>query len=164
MYISHEQVTLKHEQEVQIPSHRKCPSGESDLFPLLSWNPPADPESLQDKQKFIHYISVKQSNQSENPTQELESDWSHPVRLSANESGSKVTLSMPVCNGEYTTVPLCVTGHDRRGLTYFVIREDSSPFFLLYNHTSVPVVYGHQNTTSAGNLWIDAHCFIASIS
>ncbi|KAK3088608.1 hypothetical protein FSP39_021244 [Pinctada imbricata] len=62
--------------------------------------------------------------------------------------------SVPMLDGDFDTVPLCISGHEKKGLVYYVIREDRSPCFVLYNHTPGPVVYGHQDNSLTGNIRI----------
>lgn len=72
-------------------------------------------------------------------------DWSIPVRLVANENPGRVTVSLPVVTESVMSLPLCIVGQTKHGVSYFVIKEDKSPSCLLYNYTNVPIVYGYQN-------------------
>ena len=95
---------------------------------------------------FIHYLSLQHT-----PTvmttdvekTELQSDWSYPVRLSANENSSRMTGSIQVDKGGYCeSTPLCITGHVKKGISYFVIREDAAPACLLKNKCPFRLMYG----------------------
>ncbi|XP_061177950.1 intermembrane lipid transfer protein VPS13B-like [Saccostrea echinata] len=146
--VSNNKVNLAPSSSSNIQSHLKCKKDQTDFSPLLTWNAL---ESTDVKEEiFSHYISIKtiQSNKSSDLPEthsESISDWSHPVRMIATEKGTKLTLAVPTTDGDLHTRPVCVTGFFRQGIHYYVVREDESPSCLIYNKTTFPLCYGHQN-------------------
>lgn len=132
----------------KIPSHMRCKKEQTDFSSLLMWNVGENADSKQET--FSYYISLrtdKSDEGSHHPQADSKknSDWSHPVRLTATERGTKLTVAVPVCDGDLHTRPLCISGFFRQGLHYFVLREHESPSCLIHNKTQVPLCYGHQN-------------------
>lgn len=141
-----------------IPSHLKSEKDQSDFSPLLDWNLTTSTETTEEA--FSHYISIRTNQSDESSVRTSQSaegsdaikpgsvrdcDWSPPVRLTATEKGTKLTVAVPTPDCDLHTRPVCVTGFFRQGLHYYVIREHESPSCLIHNHTQVPLCYGHQN-------------------
>ena len=154
-YISILQVTWTADDVFTIPTHVKVKKDqESDLHPLLLWNISCDPdddrEPVSDDDNLVFYMALK------HVVSDAACDWSHPVRLLGNKDGVRMTISVPGTPDSEEYKPLCITGHERGGISYFVIREDNSPVCLVQNMLDVPLYYGHQNKsiTEAGALFL----------
>ncbi|XP_055998709.1 intermembrane lipid transfer protein VPS13B-like isoform X2 [Ostrea edulis] len=146
--VSNSKVDLVPSVTSKIPSHMRCKKEQTDFSSLLMWNVGENADSKQET--FSYYISLrtdKSDEGSHHPQADSKknSDWSHPVRLTATERGTKLTVAVPVCAGDLHTRPLCISGFFRQGLHYFVVREHESPSCLIHNKTQVPLCYGHQN-------------------
>lgn len=126
----------------------KTKRDQTDFSPLLTWNMANTIESKEEA--FSYYISLSTSQWNENsdhpePHSVVDFDWSHPVRLTSTEKGTKLTVAVPTQDCDLHTWPLCITGFFRQGLHYYVVREHESPSCVIHNNTQFPLCYGHQN-------------------
>ncbi|XP_033726572.1 vacuolar protein sorting-associated protein 13B-like isoform X2 [Pecten maximus] len=137
-----QRMTSSTSSEICIPDHSKVDRQDTDLCPLLQWSLDHSQDSvlLQEEDSLVHYLSL-QPIKTENC--DIDPDWSHPVRLLANKNAVRATVAVPR-PGQWTE-PICITGQERNGVAYFVMRKDNSPSCLLHNSTNLPVYYGHHN-------------------
>lgn len=108
--------------------------------------------------EFILYLRFQHISEETGADSEiLKSDWSFPMRLTANENGCRMTGSVQVSKGGHSeSKPLCITGHVRKSVTYFVIREDTAPACLIKNKCPFRLLFGQtlMNLTMSGMLVI----------
>ena len=154
--LSFKQVSVPKQPACEISRHTSCHLNESDLHPftfhpVLCVPGKKGQQDIDHNTDFVHYLSLQhahierepEENQIDAEKPELQSDWSYPVRLSANENGSRMTGSIQVVKeGCSVCTPLCITGHVKNGISYFVIREDTAPACYLKNKCPFKLVYG----------------------
>ncbi|XP_052096921.1 intermembrane lipid transfer protein VPS13B-like isoform X1 [Mytilus californianus] len=128
---------------------RYLQSKSTDTTPLPSWAGYTMEDTENIHITFVNYVMIKPQTTNQNTASAERSstydDWSFPVRLVANENPGRVTVSIPVQTETVMSLPLCIVGQTRNGVSYFIVKEDNSPSCLLYNFTTVPIVYGYQN-------------------
>ncbi|XP_060068135.1 intermembrane lipid transfer protein VPS13B-like [Ylistrum balloti] len=129
---------------ISFPDHSKVSKQDTDIYPLPVWSLDNSQGSdlLQEEDSLVHYMFLQPIKTEECVN---DSDWSNPVRLLANKNAVRTTVSVPNRKPGRMTEPLCITGQERNGVAYFVMRKDNSPSCLLQNATNVPLYYGHQN-------------------
>ncbi|CAC5371338.1 VPS13B [Mytilus coruscus] len=124
-------------------------SKSTETTPLPSWAGYTMEDTSNIDISFVNYVMIKPQTTNQNTASAERSstydDWSFPVRLVANENPGRVTVSTPVQTETVMSLPLCIVGQTRNGVSYFIVKEDNSPSCLLYNFTTVPIVYGYQN-------------------
>lgn len=129
------------------------PAKSTGSTPLPCWTGYSVDDTPNTDINFVNYVLIRQilTNQKkpidDQPKDRCNNstDWSFPARLVANENTGRVTVSIPIQSEHLVSLPLCIVGQTRHGVSYFVIKEDKSPSCLLYNYTTVPIVYGYQN-------------------
>ncbi|XP_063419366.1 intermembrane lipid transfer protein VPS13B-like [Mytilus trossulus] len=128
---------------------RYLQSKSTETTPLPSWAGYTMEDTSNIDISFINYVMIRQQTTNQNTASadrsNANNDWSFPVRLVANEKPGRVTVSIPVLTETVMSLPLCIVGQTRNGVSYFIVKEDNSPSCLLYNFTTVPIVYGYQN-------------------
>lgn len=133
---------------VNLPRHKKSRFVDN-FCPLSCWTLQLQTDQedieLNEKTNFVHYIRLREISKEEpqHNSATNESHWSFPLRLIANEVGTRVTTAVPVqLNAYATTQPLVLSGHVQDGLTYFVLDADKSPGCLISNCCPFPISYG----------------------
>ena len=140
-------------------THKGCHGDKSDLHPLTLL-PLMFTEDLKDdidsNKEFVFYIKIQHFKTEQDVCDtssnkdiisnknQLKSDWSVPVRITANENGCKVSSCIDVMNtsGQQDIVPLCITGHEKQGVMYFVIDVDQAPTCHITNRCQFPLYFG----------------------
>ena len=152
---------------IQISSHHSRDQEVSDLHcltfhPVACTRGPKNQKDIDNLTQFIMYLKIQhifeKFKAEEAEITELHSDWSYPIRLSANENGCRMTGSIQVTKGSHSEItPLCVTGHVKNGISYFVIREDGAPACLVKNKCPFRLLYGQTlvNLTLSGKQFMD---------
>ncbi|KAK3589215.1 hypothetical protein CHS0354_020076 [Potamilus streckersoni] len=131
-----------------LPCHLSCDKLTSDIQPLLSV--PVIAPNLPDlpvltmETTFTHYLSFRgTAPQGSEFKDSPELEWSYPVRLKTSEVGARMTMCVFVWEKEIKKCkPLCLSGHMKNDISYFVLRDDQAPFCLIKNNCSFPLVFG----------------------
>ena len=101
------------------------------------------------------------SEETDSESKDLKYDWSFPLRMTANENGCRMTGSVQVSKGDHSeSKPLCITGHVKKSVTYFVIREDAAPACLIKNKCPFKLLFGQTLMNLSMSGWLNSFLLV----
>ena len=116
---------------------------------------------------FVLYLMFQHiSEETGTDQKDLKPDWSFPLRLTANENSCRMTGSVLVSKGNHSeSKPLCITGHMKKSVTYFMIREDGAPACLIKNKCPFRLLFGQtlMNLSMSGRLVVCLFVFEVTV-
>ena len=149
--LSYEKVTLDHERAdiIDLEDRKEL------SIPLLLWTVLAadSEETTKNDPFFVQYLCFSFRSQSGGLTQSDDqsksllqmdgSEWSYPIRIRSNETGSRQNFAMPMLEGEFCRTCACVlTSQCEKIISYLTVSRDHHPSIEIHNNCNLMLHFG----------------------